>query len=52
MMFGYATDETDNYMPLVWIISQILIELAAIRKAGKEMTYLRLTQNRKYNRIQ
>ena len=42
MMFGYATDETDNYMPLALDLShKILIELAAIRKAGKEMTYLR-----------
>jgi S-adenosylmethionine synthetase len=42
MMFGYATDETDNYMPLALDLShKILIELAAIRKAGKQMTYLR-----------
>lgn len=42
MMFGYATKETDNYMPLALDIShKILIELAKIRKAGKEMTYLR-----------
>jgi len=42
MMFGYATDETDNYMPLALDLShRILIELSAIRKAGKEMTYLR-----------
>ena len=42
MMFGYATDETENYMPLALDLShRILIELAAIRKAGKEMTYLR-----------
>ena len=42
MMFGYATDETDNYMPLALDLShRILIELAAIRKTGKEMTYLR-----------
>tara|TARA_B100000900_G_scaffold411346_1_gene430858 strand:- start:3917 stop:5170 length:1254 start_codon:yes stop_codon:yes gene_type:complete len=42
MMFGYATDETDNYMPLALDLShRILIELASIRKAGKEMTYLR-----------
>ena len=42
MMFGYATDETDNFMPLALDIShRILIELAAIRKEGKEMTYLR-----------
>ena len=42
MMFGYATDETENLMPLALDIShKILIELATIRKAGKEMTYLR-----------
>ncbi len=42
MMFGYATNETDNYMPLALDLShKILLELAAIRKAGKEMTYLR-----------
>jgi S-adenosylmethionine synthetase len=42
MMFGYATKETDNYMPLALDIShKILLELAKIRKASKEMTYLR-----------
>ncbi|MEM9258749.1 MAG: methionine adenosyltransferase, partial [Bacteroidota bacterium] len=42
MMFGYATDETDNYMPLALDLShRILQELAAIRKAGKKMKYLR-----------
>ena len=42
MMFGYATNESDNYMPLALDIShKILEELAAIRKAGQEMTYLR-----------
>ncbi|MEM6642126.1 MAG: methionine adenosyltransferase [Bacteroidota bacterium] len=42
MMFGYATNETDNYMPLALNLShKILMELAAIRKEGKEMTYLR-----------
>ena len=42
MMFGYATNETKNLMPLALDIShKILIGLAAIRKAGKEMTYLR-----------
>jgi len=42
MMFGYATNETDNYMPLALDLShKILIELAAIRKEGKKMTYLR-----------
>ena len=42
MMFGYATSETDSYMPLALEISHLLLkELAAIRKEGKEMTYLR-----------
>ncbi|MFK7953484.1 MAG: methionine adenosyltransferase [Ekhidna sp.] len=42
MMFGYATKETDHYMPLALDLShRILMELADIRKAGKEMTYLR-----------
>ena len=42
MMFGYATNETDNYMPLPLDLSHmILIELANIRREGKEMTYLR-----------
>jgi len=42
MMFGYATNETDNYMPLPLEISHLLLkELAQIRKDGKEMTYLR-----------
>jgi S-adenosylmethionine synthetase len=42
MMFGYATNETDNYMPLPLEISHLLLkELAQIRKDGKVMTYLR-----------
>ncbi|MEL7159364.1 MAG: methionine adenosyltransferase [Bacteroidota bacterium] len=42
MMFGYATAETENYMPLALDLShRILQELAAIRKAGKKMKYLR-----------
>ena len=42
MMFGYATSETDNYMPLALDLShKILTELAAIRKQGKKMKYLR-----------
>ncbi|MCL4133530.1 UNVERIFIED_CONTAM: hypothetical protein GTU68_067523 [Idotea baltica] len=42
MMFGYATNETDNYMPLPLDLShKILEELAAIRKSGKQMKYLR-----------
>jgi len=42
MMFGYATNETENYMPLALDLSHALLkELATIRKAGKKMTYLR-----------
>ena len=42
MMFGYATNETDNYMPVSLDLAQrIMKELAAIRKEGKVMTYLR-----------
>lgn len=42
MMFGYATNETDNYMPLALDISHsILRVLARIRKEGQIMTYLR-----------
>ena len=42
MMFGYATNETDNYMPLpLEIAHSLLRELAAIRREGKVMTYLR-----------
>lgn len=42
MMFGYATNETENYMPLsLDLAHNILLELAEIRREGKEMTYLR-----------
>lgn len=42
MMFGYATSETDNYMPLALDLAhRLLWELAAIRKEGEQMTYLR-----------
>lgn len=42
MMFGYATDETENYMPLALDIShKILMELAKMRRENKEITYLR-----------
>ena len=42
MMFGYATNETENYMPVSLDLSHlILTELAEIRREGKEMTYLR-----------
>ncbi|MFO7933555.1 MAG: methionine adenosyltransferase [Bacteroidales bacterium] len=42
MMFGYATNETDDYMPLPLELShRLLIELSAIRREGEVMTYLR-----------
>ncbi len=42
MMFGYATNETENFMPLAADLShRLLRELAALRKDGREMTYLR-----------
>ena len=42
MMFGYACNEMDNYMPLpVELAHRLVQELAAIRKEGREMTYLR-----------
>ena len=42
MMFGYATNETENYMPLsLDLAHNILKVLADIRREGKEMTYLR-----------
>jgi S-adenosylmethionine synthetase len=42
MMFGYATDETENYMPLALSLAhQILIELAAIRRENTAVKYLR-----------
>ncbi|MDX1761146.1 MAG: methionine adenosyltransferase [Christiangramia sp.] len=42
MMFGYATNETENYMPLALDIShKILIELAKLRREGKDIEYLR-----------
>ena len=42
MMFGYATSETDNYMPLPLDLShRLLIELAELRRENQEMTYLR-----------
>lgn len=42
MMFGYATTETDNYMPLALDLAhKILLELSRTRRAGKEMNYLR-----------
>lgn len=42
MMFGYATNETDNYMPLALDLAHnLLLQLAAIRREGKQMKYLR-----------
>jgi S-adenosylmethionine synthetase len=42
MMFGYATNETDNYMPLALDLShRILRVLAELRREGKEIPYLR-----------
>jgi S-adenosylmethionine synthetase len=42
MMFGYATNETDNYMPLALDLAHLILrELSAIRKEGKAMKYLR-----------
>ena len=42
MMFGYATNETDNYMPLpLELAHSLLRELSAIRREGKQMKYLR-----------
>jgi S-adenosylmethionine synthetase len=42
MMFGYATNETNDYMPLALDLAhKILIELAALRRENKQITYLR-----------
>ncbi|WP_055435094.1 methionine adenosyltransferase [Lacinutrix algicola] len=42
MMFGYATSETENYMPLALDLShKILIELAELRRENKDITYIR-----------
>ena len=42
MMFGYATNETDDYMPLALDLAhKILIELAALRRENKAIKYLR-----------
>ena len=42
MMFGYATNETENYMPVSLDLSHLIVRtLADIRKEGKVMTYLR-----------
>ena len=42
MMFGYASNETANYMPISLELSHLLVyEMAEVRREGKEMTYLR-----------
>jgi S-adenosylmethionine synthetase len=42
MMFGYATNETENYMPLALALSHVILqELAAMRREGQEIPYLR-----------
>ena len=42
IMFGYASNETDNYMPLALDLShKLLIELAALRRENKDINYLR-----------
>lgn len=42
MMFGYATNETEDYMPLALDVAhKLLIELAALRREGKQVKYLR-----------
>ena len=42
MMFGYATNETDNFMPLALDLSHMILkELAAMRRENKEISYLR-----------
>lgn len=51
MMFGYACDETDNFMPLTIDLShRLLLELAAIRREGKEMVYTEAGATRTYLR--
>ena len=42
MMFGYATNETENYMPVSLDLAHLIVKtLADIRREGKQMTYLR-----------
>ncbi|MDA8596354.1 methionine adenosyltransferase [Flavobacteriaceae bacterium] len=42
MMFGYATNETENYMPLALDLAHLILkELAALRRENNEITYLR-----------
>lgn len=52
MMFGYAVDETDNYMPLTLDLSHLILrELAEIRREGKEMSYYRKGKLKTYLRL-
>ena len=51
MMFGYAVNETENYMPLTLELSHLILkELADIRREGKDMTYYRKGKLRSYLR--
>lgn len=51
MMFGYAVDETENYMPLTLDLSHLLLkELAEIRREGQEMVYYRKGKQKTYLR--
>lgn len=51
MMFGYAVNETDNYMPLTIDLAHLILrELADIRREGKEMTYYRKGKLKTYLR--
>ena len=51
MMFGYAVDETENYMPLTLDLSHLILrELSDIRREGKEMTYYRKGKKTTYLR--
>ena len=51
MMFGYAVDETENFMPLTLDLSHLMLrELADIRREGKEMTYYRKGKLKTYLR--
>lgn len=51
MMFGYAVDETANYMPLTLDLSHLILrELAGIRREGKDMTYDRKGRKATYLR--
>ncbi len=51
MMFGYAVDETENFMPLTLDLSHLILrELADIRREGKEMTWYRKGKRTTYLR--